>query len=161
MFNGIIQTILVAISMKTSWACIGILSSENDDFKFLKTTKNRKSTCIMCTIVPGLVEVFISPKQSVVDQKHERKSSHGCIIYFPKYQFLDTGHFSLTLSIQNMAVLSIIGRVHFKLSGYFGDLFHFHSNSKRTFYKHSEDRDKGLRPINAWVMCLMNQHLPF
>ena len=28
--------------MKTSRACTGILSSENDDFKFLKTMKNRK-----------------------------------------------------------------------------------------------------------------------
>ena len=40
MFNGIIQTILVAFSMKTSRTCTGMLSSENDDFKFLKTTKN-------------------------------------------------------------------------------------------------------------------------
>ena len=28
-FNGIIQTILVAFSMKTSWACTGMLSSES------------------------------------------------------------------------------------------------------------------------------------
>ena len=64
-FNGIIQTILVAPR-----ACTGMLFSVNDDFKFLKTAKNIKSTCITCTIFPGLVELFISPNQSVVDQKH-------------------------------------------------------------------------------------------
>ena len=44
--------------MKRSRACPGMLSSENDDFKFLKTAINIKRTCIKCTIVPGLVEVF-------------------------------------------------------------------------------------------------------
>ena len=34
--NGIIQTILVVFSMKTSRAFTGLFSSENDDFKFLK-----------------------------------------------------------------------------------------------------------------------------
>ena len=42
MFNGIVQTIFVAFSMKTSKVCTGMLSSENDDFKFLKTAKNIK-----------------------------------------------------------------------------------------------------------------------
>ena len=42
MFNGIIQTILVAFLMKMSRACTGMLSSENDDFKFLKTAKSFK-----------------------------------------------------------------------------------------------------------------------
>ena len=37
--NGIIQTILVAFVMKTYRACTGMLSSENDDFKFLKNVK--------------------------------------------------------------------------------------------------------------------------
>ena len=32
-----------------------MLSSEIDDFKFLKTAKNIKCTCIMNTIVPGTV----------------------------------------------------------------------------------------------------------
>ena len=41
-FNGIIQTILVAFSVKTSWACIGMLSSENDDFEFLNCEKHKK-----------------------------------------------------------------------------------------------------------------------
>ena len=63
MFNGIIQAILVAFSMKTSRACTGMLSSENDDFKFLKTAKTIKSTCITCTIVPGLAELFYLSKQ--------------------------------------------------------------------------------------------------
>ena len=46
MFNGIIQTILVAFSTKTSEACTSMLSSENDYFNFLKTAHfNLKSTC--------------------------------------------------------------------------------------------------------------------
>ena len=81
MFNGIIQTNLVAFSMKTSRACSGMLSSENDDFKFLKTAKNINSTCILCIIVPGFVKLFISPNQSVVAQKHERKSRHRAVLY--------------------------------------------------------------------------------
>ena len=48
-------TILVAFSMKMSRACSGILSSENDDFKFLKAAKKIKCTCITGTIVPEVV----------------------------------------------------------------------------------------------------------
>ena len=49
--------------MKTSRACTGMLSFENDDFKFLKkTAKNTKSACITCTIVPGFVELFYLSK---------------------------------------------------------------------------------------------------
>ena len=62
MFNGIIQTILVAFSMNLSWACTGMLSSENDDFKFLKAAINIKSLCNTCTIVPGLVELLYFSK---------------------------------------------------------------------------------------------------
>ena len=58
-FNGIIQTISVAFSLKMSRACTGMSSSENDDFIFLKTVNNIK---IMCTIVPGLVEMFYNSK---------------------------------------------------------------------------------------------------
>ena len=76
MFNGVNQTILVAFSMKTCRACTGMLSSENDDFKFLKTAKS-----ITCTIVPGLVELFLSPNQSVVDRRHEHKNSHRAVLY--------------------------------------------------------------------------------
>ena len=61
-FKGIIQTILVAFTMKTYRAYTGMLSSENDDFKFLKTTKNRKYKCITCIIVPRLVELFYVSK---------------------------------------------------------------------------------------------------
>ena len=39
MFQLLKQTILVAFSIQTSRACTGILPSENDDFKFLKTAK--------------------------------------------------------------------------------------------------------------------------
>ena len=43
MFDGIIQTILVAFTMKKSRACTGMLSSKIDDFIFLKTVKNLKA----------------------------------------------------------------------------------------------------------------------
>ena len=39
-FNGIIQTILVAFSTKTSRACTGMLSYENNVSEFLKAAKN-------------------------------------------------------------------------------------------------------------------------
>ena len=58
MFNGLIQNILMAFSMKTSRTCADMLPSENDDFKFLKTTKNKKNTHITYTIVPGLIDLF-------------------------------------------------------------------------------------------------------
>ena len=44
--------------MKTSRACTGMVSSENDVFKFLETAKNIKSTRITRTIVPGHVELL-------------------------------------------------------------------------------------------------------
>ena len=44
--------------MKMSRACSDTLYSENDDIKFFKIAKNIKCTCITCTIVPGLVELF-------------------------------------------------------------------------------------------------------
>ena len=87
-FDGIIQTIFVAFSMKTSAACTGMLSSENDYFKFLKPAQNMKSTYITSTIVAV-------PNQPVVDQKHERKRSHRAV----SYRNLDTANFSVTLSI--------------------------------------------------------------
>ena len=42
MFNGIVQTILVVFSMKKSRACTSMMSSENNDFKFLKTSKKHE-----------------------------------------------------------------------------------------------------------------------
>ena len=39
LINGIIEVILVAFSMKMSRACTGMLSYENDAFKFSKTAK--------------------------------------------------------------------------------------------------------------------------
>ena len=48
--------------MKLSRACPGMLSSENYDFKFLKTAKNVKCMCITCIIVPGLVQLFYFSK---------------------------------------------------------------------------------------------------
>ena len=57
-FNGIIQTVLVAFSVKTFKACTGMLSSGNDDFEFLKTTKNIKKHVHHVHHIPGLVELF-------------------------------------------------------------------------------------------------------
>ena len=62
MFKGIIQTTLVAFSMQTFRACTGMLSSENTDFKFLKTAKKIKSTCTKGTIVTELVDLFYLSK---------------------------------------------------------------------------------------------------
>ena len=42
MYNRIIQTVLVAFSMKTFRACTGTFSTENNDFKLLKTAKKHK-----------------------------------------------------------------------------------------------------------------------
>ena len=44
--------------MKMSRACPSMLSSKNDDFKFLKTAKNVKCTCSTCTKAPRLVTVL-------------------------------------------------------------------------------------------------------
>ena len=68
--------------MKMYRACPDILSSEKDDFKFFKTAKNIKCTCITCTIVPGLILCFVSPNQLVVDQTHERNSSQELYYIF-------------------------------------------------------------------------------
>ena len=57
MFNGIIQTILVAFSMKVECTCM--LSFENDDLNFLITVKNIKSTC---NIFPGARRTVLSLK---------------------------------------------------------------------------------------------------
>ena len=43
LFTGIIQTILVAFSIKTSRAYTDMLSYENDAFNFSKTAKNTNS----------------------------------------------------------------------------------------------------------------------
>ena len=67
--------------MKMSRTCPGMLSSENDDFKFLKTAKNIKCTC---TIVRGLCNCFISRNQLVSDQKHEHNSSQRAVLYTVK-----------------------------------------------------------------------------
>ena len=50
--------ILVAFLLETFRACTDMLSYENDGFKFSKTVKITNSTCISCTIVPGLLELF-------------------------------------------------------------------------------------------------------
>ena len=70
-FNRLFQTILVAFSMKTSRANTDMLSSVNEGLNSLKTEKNTKSTRITCTIFPGSRNCYISPNQTVVDQKHE------------------------------------------------------------------------------------------
>ena len=65
MFNGIIQIILMAFSIKRPRAFTCMLLSENYDFKFLQSEKNIKSTCNTCTIVPVLVELLLSLQSSL------------------------------------------------------------------------------------------------
>ena len=105
--------------MKTSRVCPGMLSSENDDFKFLKTAKHIKKNLHHVHYSSRAREtVFISPNQSVVDPKHERKSSHRAVLYiFKKYRNLDTGYFSLTLSAPCCVMFSVC-RVLSKTSTY-------------------------------------------
>ena len=67
--------------MKMSRACSGMLSSENDDFKFLKTVKNIKCMCITGKMVPGLCNCFISLTQLVGDQKQEHNISQRAVLY--------------------------------------------------------------------------------
>ena len=78
MFNGIIQNNFGGVFHETSRACTGMLSSENDDFKFLKTAKNKKH------VHHESWNCFFSPNQSVIDQKHEHKSSHRAALYIFK-----------------------------------------------------------------------------
>ena len=64
--------------MKPLRACTGKLSSENNNCIFLKT----ESITITSTIVPrhsSICSIFLN--QSVVDQKHERKSSHRDVLF--------------------------------------------------------------------------------
>ena len=77
-FNAIIQTIMVAFLMKTSRACTGMLSYENDEFKFLKTVNNTKGMWSKCTIVPRRARITILSLQT---QKHDRLSSHKAVLY--------------------------------------------------------------------------------
>ena len=58
LFDGLIQTILVAVSMKISEACTGALTCANDAFVSLKTMERTNNTCVTCTIVSGLAELF-------------------------------------------------------------------------------------------------------
>ena len=76
MFIVIIQTILVAFSMNTSRACSGMLSSENDDFKFLKTAKSKKHVHRVHHSFRAHGTVYLS-----VDQKHKRKIGHRIVFY--------------------------------------------------------------------------------
>ena len=66
--------------MKMSRACSGMLYSENDDFKFLKTAKNINA-CASRAQLHGSCDCFISPNQLVVDQKHEHNSSQRAVLY--------------------------------------------------------------------------------
>ena len=62
--------------MKMSRACSGMLSTENDDFKFLKTAIN-----IKCTYHSSRANCFISPNELVVDQKHECNNSQRAVLH--------------------------------------------------------------------------------
>ena len=64
--------------MKTSRAYTGMLSSENADFKFYKKHEKHTNHVHHSSRARGAA-CFISPNQSVIDQKHERKSSHRAV----------------------------------------------------------------------------------
>ena len=90
----------MAFSKKTLRACAGMLCHENDAFKFSKIAKSTNSTCITCTIVQSLVELFFfSPNKSSVDQKHERKEAVELYYIFFKVWKFGYGNISLTLFI--------------------------------------------------------------
>ena len=86
--------------MKMSGACSGMLSTENNDFKFLKTAKKQKMHVhYVHNSSRARVTCFISPNQLVVDQKHVTVAKGQYYIFFPKYRKFDTGNCALTLSI--------------------------------------------------------------
>ena len=80
LFDGIIQTILVAFIKKTSRAYTGMLSHKNDAFKFceLETQGARASRA---PLSKGSWNCFLFPNQAAVGQKHERKSSRRAVLY--------------------------------------------------------------------------------
>ena len=83
-----------------SRACSGTLSSENDDFKFFKTAKNIKCTCITCTIVPGARETVLSLQTSLSLTRNMNVTVAKELYYiFSKILKFRFGNFSLTLSI--------------------------------------------------------------
>ena len=80
--NRIIQTIWVAFSMKTSRVCSGMLSYENDALKFSKNCeKPQTARASRAPWFQGSWNSLFDPDQSVVDQKHERKSSSRGVLY--------------------------------------------------------------------------------
>ena len=82
LINGIIEAILVAFSMKMSRACTGMLSYENNAFKFSK--KLRKPQTVRASRAPYFQDpwnFYFSTNQSALHQKHERKSSRRAVLY--------------------------------------------------------------------------------
>ena len=70
--------------MKMSRVCYGMLFYENDAFKCLKLQKTQTARA---SHAPGLVELFFSPNQSGVDQKHEPNCHRRAVTYiFQKIQ---------------------------------------------------------------------------
>ena len=67
--------------MKMSRECPGILSSENDDFKFLKNCEKHKMQVHHVHHSSRGRVTALSPNQLVVDQKHERNSSQRDVLY--------------------------------------------------------------------------------
>ena len=81
--------------MKTSRACTGILSSENDDFEFLKTAKNIKKQV-------HHVHNSSRARGTVLSLQTSLSLSRNMNIKTATYLlniFIDTGNFLLTLSI--------------------------------------------------------------
>ena len=107
----------MAFSLKTSRACTDMLSDKNHDIKFSKTAKSTNSTCFMCTIVPGLVElVFFLQISLPLTRNMNAKKPSSCIIYFPNNRNFDTGHFSLTLSLYQTVLKVYFGNVYLSQS---------------------------------------------
>ena len=65
MFNGIIESILVAFALNTSRACTGMLSSDNKDFEFLKKCENHKKHVRHVHHSSRARETVLSPQTSL------------------------------------------------------------------------------------------------
>ena len=87
--------------MKTFRACTGMLPPENNDFKLLKTAKNVKSICIARVHYSSRARGTVLSLQTSLSLTRNMNVKVVIQLYyiFSKIQNLDTGNFSLTLSI--------------------------------------------------------------
>ena len=72
----------MAVLKKTSRACTGMLSHENDAFKFSNSANlKHKEHVHLVHHCPRARGTVFFPNQAAVDQKHEPKSSHRAVLY--------------------------------------------------------------------------------